>query len=89
MLSRKSYEENAQDVETAMFLATSYDKASEAWTKFSPNRLVIYFLCIHHQQKQSNFHLELFHISSYQLETIINVRVKKVVSQAVVCNILF
>ncbi|XP_073103556.1 uncharacterized protein [Elaeis guineensis] len=41
MLSRKSYEENAQDVETAMFLATSYDKASEAWTKFSPNRLVL------------------------------------------------
>ncbi|KAG1341877.1 putative Nrap protein, expressed [Cocos nucifera] len=38
MLSRKSYEDNAQDVEPAMFLATSYDKASEAWTKFSPNR---------------------------------------------------
>ncbi|XP_073103554.1 uncharacterized protein [Elaeis guineensis] len=42
MLSRKSYEENAQDVETAMFLATSYDKASEAWTKFSPNRLCLF-----------------------------------------------
>ncbi|XP_008790387.2 nucleolar protein 6 [Phoenix dactylifera] len=41
MLSRKSYEENAQAVEPAMFLATSYDKASEAWTKFSPNRLVL------------------------------------------------
>lgn len=41
MLSRKSYQENAQDVEPIMFLATSYDKASEAWTKFSPNRMVL------------------------------------------------
>ncbi|XP_010254816.1 PREDICTED: nucleolar protein 6 isoform X2 [Nelumbo nucifera] len=37
MLSRKSYEENAKTVEPAMFLATAYDKASEAWTRHSPN----------------------------------------------------
>uniref|UniRef100_A0A5B7C9D5 Putative nucleolar protein 6 isoform X2 n=1 Tax=Davidia involucrata TaxID=16924 RepID=A0A5B7C9D5_DAVIN len=47
MLSRKSYEENKQNVNPAMFLATSYDKASEAWTRSSPNsselrRLVAY-----------------------------------------------
>ncbi|KAJ0961338.1 hypothetical protein J5N97_000600 [Dioscorea zingiberensis] len=41
MLSRKSYEENAQDVEPAMFLATTYDKASEAWTKYSPTKMVL------------------------------------------------
>ncbi|WJZ86013.1 hypothetical protein VitviT2T_005516 [Vitis vinifera] len=45
--SRKGYEENAQNVNPAMFLATAYDKASEAWTRFSPNsselrRLVAY-----------------------------------------------
>ncbi|OVA07033.1 Nrap protein [Macleaya cordata] len=37
MSTRKIYEENAQNLESSMFLATSYDKASEAWTKFSPN----------------------------------------------------
>ncbi|XP_059457350.1 uncharacterized protein LOC132187164 [Corylus avellana] len=47
MLSRKAYEENKQNVSTAMFLGTAYDKASEAWTRFSPNvselkRLVAY-----------------------------------------------
>ncbi|KAL6222410.1 hypothetical protein ACLB2K_005802 [Fragaria x ananassa] len=47
MLSRKGYEENPQNVNSAMFLATAYDKASEAWTRFSPNsvelkRLVAY-----------------------------------------------
>jgi U3 small nucleolar RNA-associated protein 22 len=30
MLSRKSYEQNPNDIEHAMFLATSYDKSSEA-----------------------------------------------------------
>nr|POF25475.1 nucleolar protein 6 [Quercus suber] len=47
MLTRKGYEENKQNVSAAMFLATAYDKASEAWTRFSPNvselkRLVAY-----------------------------------------------
>lgn len=37
MSSRKGYEENPQNVNSAMFLATAYDKASEAWTRFSPN----------------------------------------------------
>ncbi|KAM7252197.1 hypothetical protein ACFE04_024080 [Oxalis oulophora] len=37
MASRKTYEENTQNISAAMYLATSYDKASEAWTKFSPN----------------------------------------------------
>ncbi|XP_077218080.1 nucleolar protein isoform X2 [Tasmannia lanceolata] len=37
MSSRKSYGENSLNVDPAMFLATPYDKASEAWTKFSPN----------------------------------------------------
>ncbi|MQL78687.1 hypothetical protein Taro_011122 [Colocasia esculenta] len=39
ILSRKSYEGKADDVEPAMFLATSYDKMSESWTKFSPKTL--------------------------------------------------
>ncbi|WOK92270.1 nucleolar protein 6 isoform X1 [Canna indica] len=38
---RKSNEENAQSIDSAMFLAAPYDKASEAWTKFSPNRTVL------------------------------------------------
>jgi U3 small nucleolar RNA-associated protein 22 len=37
MASRKAYEENTQNISAAMYLATSYDKASEAWTRFSPN----------------------------------------------------
>ncbi|KAL5557295.1 hypothetical protein UlMin_039531 [Ulmus minor] len=46
-LSRKAYEANAQDVQPVMFLASAYDRASEAWTRFSPNaselkRLVAY-----------------------------------------------
>ncbi|CAN6330646.1 unnamed protein product [Urochloa humidicola] len=41
MLSRKSYEQNPHDIEPAMFLATSYDKASEAWTKQSPSKPVL------------------------------------------------
>ncbi|RRT62347.1 hypothetical protein B296_00042646, partial [Ensete ventricosum] len=41
MLSRKSYEENAQNIEPAVFLAAPYDKASEAWTRYSPNRSVL------------------------------------------------
>ncbi|ONM34012.1 hypothetical protein ZEAMMB73_Zm00001d041900 [Zea mays] len=40
MLSRKSYERNPHDIEPAMFLATSYDKTSEAWTKQSPSKSV-------------------------------------------------
>ncbi|KAG2615039.1 hypothetical protein PVAP13_3NG027500 [Panicum virgatum] len=41
MMSRKSYEQNPHDIEPAMFLATSYDKASEAWTKQSPSKSVL------------------------------------------------
>ncbi|GMY11522.1 nucleolar protein 6-like [Fagus crenata] len=37
MVIRKGYEENKQNVSPAMFLATNYDKLSEAWTRFSPN----------------------------------------------------
>ncbi|KAF2290735.1 hypothetical protein GH714_015240 [Hevea brasiliensis] len=37
--SRKGHEENAQNISPSMFLATSYDKASEAWTRFAPNSL--------------------------------------------------
>ncbi|KAL6227171.1 hypothetical protein ACLB2K_001130 [Fragaria x ananassa] len=40
MFSRKGYEENPQNVNSALFLATAYDKASEAWTRFSPNSVV-------------------------------------------------
>ncbi|GLT39138.1 hypothetical protein SLA2020_133450 [Shorea laevis] len=39
MLTRKAYEENPQNISTAMFLATAYDKASEAWTTSSPSSL--------------------------------------------------
>ncbi|XP_038701272.1 nucleolar protein 6 isoform X2 [Tripterygium wilfordii] len=38
-LSRKVYEENPQNVNPAMFLATAYDKESEAWTRCAPNSL--------------------------------------------------
>ncbi|XP_050228407.1 uncharacterized protein LOC126677694 [Mercurialis annua] len=46
-LSRKSYEENMKNISTSMFLATSYDKDSDAWTGTAPNilelkRLVAY-----------------------------------------------
>ncbi|ONK58586.1 uncharacterized protein A4U43_C09F14590 [Asparagus officinalis] len=41
ILSRKSNEGNVQDVMPAMFLATTYDRTSEAWTKFSPKRSVL------------------------------------------------
>ncbi|KAG8478251.1 hypothetical protein CXB51_028141 [Gossypium anomalum] len=37
--NRKAYEENTQNESKAMFLATAYDKASEAWTRCSPNPL--------------------------------------------------
>lgn len=36
MSSRKAYEENMQNPSPAMFLATAYDKLSEAWTRSSP-----------------------------------------------------
>ncbi|KAF9609709.1 hypothetical protein IFM89_018157 [Coptis chinensis] len=47
MLSRKNYDEIVQNMEPAMFLATTYDNASEAWTRSSPTsyelkRLVAY-----------------------------------------------
>ena len=35
-MTRKDLQENLQSGIPAMFLATAYDKASEAWTKFSP-----------------------------------------------------
>ncbi|KAK3017160.1 hypothetical protein RJ639_007835 [Escallonia herrerae] len=35
--SRKAYGEDASNVNPAMFLATSYDKASEVWTRSSPS----------------------------------------------------
>ncbi|KAH0855124.1 hypothetical protein HID58_020474 [Brassica napus] len=37
MSSRKRDEEGRQNISSAMFLAAPYDKASEAWTTFSPN----------------------------------------------------
>ncbi|GLT80019.1 hypothetical protein SLA2020_514820 [Shorea laevis] len=40
MLTEKAYEENPQNISTAMFLATAYDKASEAWTASSPITLL-------------------------------------------------
>ncbi|XAR73269.1 hypothetical protein NMG60_11007182 [Bertholletia excelsa] len=47
MSTRKANEENMQNISPAMFLATTYDKASEAWTRSSPTsselrRLVAY-----------------------------------------------
>ncbi|XP_010430490.1 PREDICTED: nucleolar protein 6 [Camelina sativa] len=47
MSSRKGYEEDRQNISSAMFLAAPYDKASEAWTATTPNlseqkRLVAY-----------------------------------------------
>ncbi|XP_044469095.1 nucleolar protein 6 [Mangifera indica] len=47
MSSREAHEENTQNVSPVMFLATAYDKRSEAWTRNSPNsmelkRLVAY-----------------------------------------------
>lgn len=40
MMSRKIYDQNPQGVDPPMFIGTSYDKASEAWTRSSPNSLV-------------------------------------------------
>ncbi|KAG8383986.1 hypothetical protein BUALT_Bualt04G0070800 [Buddleja alternifolia] len=47
MSNRKEYEQNLQNVKPAMFLATTYDKESEAWTRQSPTaadlrRLAVY-----------------------------------------------
>lgn len=47
MSRRKAHEENPQDANSAIFIATAYDKASEAWTRTSPDtmelrRLVAY-----------------------------------------------
>ncbi|XP_022152358.1 nucleolar protein 6 [Momordica charantia] len=38
-LTRKDFQENPQTASPAMFLATAYDKASEAWTTFFPKPL--------------------------------------------------
>ena len=40
MSNRKQYEVNMHNVKPAMFLATSYDKESEAWTMQSPTAAV-------------------------------------------------
>ncbi|KAK7257305.1 hypothetical protein RIF29_31177 [Crotalaria pallida] len=39
LLGRKGQGENGQSIGPVMFLATSYDKASEAWTGLSPSAL--------------------------------------------------
>lgn len=44
LLRRKSQGENEQAVGPVMFLATVYDKASEAWTGLSPSAPVSYSL---------------------------------------------
>lgn len=41
MLSRKAYEEGTGSLKSTMFVATTYDKASEAWTSSSPSLLEI------------------------------------------------
>ncbi|KAK1287468.1 hypothetical protein QJS10_CPB19g00575 [Acorus calamus] len=41
IISRKTNEVKAKEIEPAMFLATSYDKGSQAWTKFSPSSWVL------------------------------------------------
>lgn len=40
MSNRKQYEKNPQNAKPAMFLATGYDKESEAWTTQSPTAAV-------------------------------------------------
>jgi len=40
LLRRKSQGESGQSVGPAMFLATVYDKESEAWTGLSPSGMV-------------------------------------------------
>lgn len=40
MSSRKAYGEETRDVNSAMFLATAYDRASEVWTRSSPSSSV-------------------------------------------------
>lgn len=40
LLKRKGQGENGQSVGSAMFLATVYDKESEAWTGLSPSGMV-------------------------------------------------
>uniref|UniRef100_A0A1D1YCT8 Nucleolar protein 6 n=1 Tax=Anthurium amnicola TaxID=1678845 RepID=A0A1D1YCT8_9ARAE len=54
IFSRRSHEENVHDVEPAMFLATSYDKFSEAWTKFSPKTSVLKRL-VRYAQSSADF----------------------------------
>ncbi|XP_078173344.1 nucleolar protein isoform X1 [Carex rostrata] len=38
---RKMEEKNEGEMDVAMYIATSYDKQSQAWTKFSPSKLVL------------------------------------------------
>lgn len=35
---------NEGELDVAMYIATSYDKRSQAWTKFSPSKLVSSFV---------------------------------------------
>lgn len=44
LLRRKGQGDNGQNAGPVMFLATIYDKASEAWTGLSPGALVSYSL---------------------------------------------
>lgn len=37
-------EKNEGEMDVAMYIATSYDKQSQAWTKFSPTKLVSSFV---------------------------------------------
>uniref|UniRef100_A0A6P4ACI0 nucleolar protein 6 isoform X1 n=1 Tax=Ziziphus jujuba TaxID=326968 RepID=A0A6P4ACI0_ZIZJJ len=70
MLSRKDYEANGQTVNSLIFLATAYDKSSEAWSRYSPNsselkRLVAY------AQSSANLLTKLIledHVDSYRWE---------------------
>lgn len=46
VLRRKGQGENGQNVGPVMFLATVYDKTSEAWTGLSPSALVSCSPCL-------------------------------------------
>ncbi|KAE8655090.1 putative ADP-ribosylation factor [Hibiscus syriacus] len=52
--SRKAYKENTQIGSKAMFLATAYDKSSEAWTRCSPNPLELKRL-VAYSRSSANF----------------------------------
>lgn len=40
MSNRREYRDDMQNISPAMFVATAYDKASEAWTRASPTAAV-------------------------------------------------